>query len=670
MAEVYAARTQGISGFEKKVAIKKILPQFSLNPRFVDMLVDEAKITVSLTHPNIAQVYELGLEGDTYYIVMEYVDGRPLNKLMQRLDQRGQMHVPFVHAVHIVSEVAKGLYHAHNSKDPRGNPLGIVHRDISPQNILIGHAGDVKLIDFGIARAAGRAGQTRAGVIKGKLRYLAPEIALGEEPDSRSDIYCCGIVLFELLTGEALYAPRTDVEAIEMASEANVRTPRSSNSEVPPELDDICMRALTKDRERRYQTAKALYTDLRRFLNQHHPAYVGSELGDLMQDLFADEINDEHRLDQVAEQLARAADDEDEPTQGIDHRRALNQRKGSDGKYQQIVTRAEIEVPKRSLDDLDESASLPPPLPRDPSQAQPNEVTRDSAPADPSALASLRPPADDSVVRTRPPIAVKARRVWPVVLLAVGSAIALGVVLASAPDDTSSIPLDPIEPIAPVSPTAPAEAKGSMRIRVTPPVPIDITVSGEIKAQGAVPPVTLTDLPAGRPIKIEIMAAGYETQELVRTIAADGLSEVPLDLKLLTGTIVLEGASGARIEVQPGRVDGERLVDLPLGTPLELVVSRPGARTFSKTVTLENAEPLIIQVPAATALPKGRLVVTSVPACVVSINGRREGETPVIKPLPPGTYKVMCKWASGSTRVADVQIRPNADSKLPLKDFR
>src|SRR5439155_14551754 len=128
---------------------------------FIDMLVDEAKITVSLTHPNIAQVYELGLDGeDTYFIVMEYVDGRPLNKLMQRVDEKGIMTIPLVHAVHIMSEVAKGLDHAHKQKDQRGLPLSIVHRDISPQNVLIAYQGDVKLIDFGIARAEGRAAQT------------------------------------------------------------------------------------------------------------------------------------------------------------------------------------------------------------------------------------------------------------------------------------------------------------------------------------------------------------------------------------------------------------------------------------------------------------------------------------------------------------------------------
>ncbi|MBI4818753.1 MAG: protein kinase [Deltaproteobacteria bacterium] len=659
MAEVYAARTQGISGFEKKVAIKKILPQYSLNPRFVDMLVDEAKITVSLTHPNIAQVYELGLEGETYYIVMEYVDGRPLNKLMQRLDQRGQMHVPFVHGVHIVAEVAKGLHHAHNSKDPRGNPLSIVHRDISPQNILIGHAGDVKLIDFGIARAAGRAAQTRAGVIKGKLRYLAPEIALGEDPDSRSDVYCCGIVLFELLTGEALYAPRTDIEAIEMASEARVRTPKSSNPEVPPELDDICMKALTKEREHRYQTAKHLYTDLRRFLNQKHPAYVGSELGDVMQELFITEIEEDRRLDQIAELVAREADSDDLPTQGIDHRKALGYRKGSEGSYQQIVTRAEIEVPPKR-DELDDSQSAPR---RDASHARPDEVTRDSAPIEPAALV---PPTPDSVETKRPPPRARASTKPIAILLVIGAAVALGVSLASGPDEQAPIP--PLAPLAAVDPEPPATpTTGSLLVRVSPSERIDVRIGGELRAQAALPPVTISDVPAGRAVKIEVIAAGYETAELARTVPSGGQSLVDLDLKLLTGTIQLDGLGSGRVEVDPGRVDGDKLVDLPLKTPIKVKVTRPGAKEFVQKVTLESPEPLVLAVPSAVPLAKGKLIVTSSPDCIVFINGRREGETPLTKTLPPGSYKVMWKTAGGDTRTQDVTVRSNEAARVSMR---
>jgi serine/threonine protein kinase len=351
MAEVYTASSKSLmAGIEKRVAIKKILPQHSHNERFIDMLVDEAKITVSLTHPNIAQVFELGIDGEDYFIVMEYVDGRPLNRLMQRVDERGINVIPVDFAAHIMAEIAKGLEHAHNQKDQRGRALAIVHRDVSPQNVLISWQGDVKLIDFGIARAEGRVNQTSHGVIKGKLRYLAPEIAAGDEPDHRADIFCCGIVLFEMLTGEAMFAPKNDLEAIELATAARVKSPRSRNLQVPQDLDDIVMKALRRDREERYQSAKDLYRDLRRFLNQHDPSFVGSELGDFMQQMFTQEITADQKLDAYAERVAakRADMDEDEDDEPEDPTLSAGPGTlaGGTSKYKQLVTRLNVGAEK------------------------------------------------------------------------------------------------------------------------------------------------------------------------------------------------------------------------------------------------------------------------------------------------------------------------------------
>ncbi len=338
MAEVHLARP--ITGnqttdpdFGRPVAIKKILPQFSTNARFIEMLKDEAKITVALTHPNIAQVYELGLAGRDYFIVMEYVKGRPLNKLMQRADEVGLYSIPVPHSVHIMAEVVKGLDHAHRQTDAQGYNRGIVHRDVSPQNIIVAYSGEVKLIDFGIARAEGRVNQTQQGVIKGKLRYLAPEIAAGREPDHRADIYCCGIVLFEMLTGEAMFAPRSDMEAIELATQARVKSPRARNPNVPEALDAIVMRALRKDREERYGSAQELYVELIRFLREYEPTYLDGALGDFMRGMFPKEISQEETLNAAAAEFARSVPVEvtDEPTLA-----------GEGAVYRQIVTRFEI----------------------------------------------------------------------------------------------------------------------------------------------------------------------------------------------------------------------------------------------------------------------------------------------------------------------------------------
>ncbi len=304
MAEVYSARANASSGVQKRVAIKKILPQLSHNERFVEMLVDEAKITVSLAHQNIAQVFELAVDGD-YFLVMEYVDGPPLAKLIGRSLEKGLRAVPPALAVYIISEVAKGLDHAHKQLDGAGKSRSIVHRDISPQNILISYQGGVKLIDFGIARAAGRAARTAHGIIKGKLRYLAPEIANGEEPDGRADLYCCGVVLFEALTGVPMFAPSSDVEAVAMAAAGATRSPRSVKADIPSALDAIVMRAVSYRREDRYQTGKELSSDLRIFLHQHYPEFIESDLGDFVSTLFAAEREDERALDTAADRRLR-----------------------------------------------------------------------------------------------------------------------------------------------------------------------------------------------------------------------------------------------------------------------------------------------------------------------------------------------------------------------------
>lgn len=305
MAEVWLARGEGASGFAKRFALKRILPQHAHNERFVEMLVDEAKITVRLTHPNVAQVFELGQEGESFFIVMEYVPGPPLHRMLREaMERHGEPKLPVSHAVHVMAEVARGLEHAHASTDGQGRNLGIVHRDVSPQNIMVSWGGDVKLIDFGIARAENRLNQTQHGVIKGKLRYLAPEIARGLEPDARADVYCCGIVLFETLTGQALFNPRSDFEAIEMATRGRARSVREDDPSLPVELEAIVARALAPEREDRYPAARELQDDLRRFLNRYDPSFVESDLATWMQTHFAHEAQRSRALDELAETTA------------------------------------------------------------------------------------------------------------------------------------------------------------------------------------------------------------------------------------------------------------------------------------------------------------------------------------------------------------------------------
>ena len=204
MAEIHLAKTKGIAGFEKYVALKMIHPNFAEDEQFIQMLVDEAKIAVQLTHGNIAQTFDLGRVGETYYITMEYVDGADLYKILRRASEQ-DIEMPLDVCAFIAKEITSALDHAHRKRDHTGKPLGIVHRDVSPQNVLVSYAGEVKLVDFGIAKATMKARQTAVGVIKGKYYYMSPEQAWGDPIDFRSDIFSAGIVLYEMLTGQMLY---------------------------------------------------------------------------------------------------------------------------------------------------------------------------------------------------------------------------------------------------------------------------------------------------------------------------------------------------------------------------------------------------------------------------------------------------------------------------------
>ena len=279
MAEIHLAKTRGIAGFEKYVALKMIHPNFSQDDQFIQMLIEEAKITVQLQHVNVAQTFDLGRVGDSYYITMEYVDGADLYKLLRRGSERN-IEFPVDVAAYIAKEMSTGLDYAHRKRDVTGQPLGIVHRDVSPQNVLISHAGEVKIVDFGIAKATMRARQTAVGVIKGKYYYMSPEQAWGDPLDHRSDVFSTGIVLYEMLTGQMLYLEDDLHRLLDMVRKANIALPSTLRRGIPPQLESIVMTALRKDANNRYPTAADFATDLERFLHVYSPVFTGSKVAD------------------------------------------------------------------------------------------------------------------------------------------------------------------------------------------------------------------------------------------------------------------------------------------------------------------------------------------------------------------------------------------------------
>ncbi|HEY5939121.1 MAG TPA: serine/threonine-protein kinase, partial [Kofleriaceae bacterium] len=261
MAEVFLARTTVAQGLNKTLVIKKIHTAYARSRQFVTMFVDEAKIALGLNHPNIIQVFDFGAVGDTYFLAMEYVEGMDLLRLLQEA-AKARLRLPYGLSAYIVQQLAKGLDYAHRKTDEFGQPLAIVHRDISPQNILLSWDGGVKIVDFGIARA--RDVHEEQGVIKGKFAYMSPEQARGEPVDCRSDVFAAGIVLFELVCARPLFHGKGK-EALEMVKSGAIPRPKDFAPELPDSLERTILKALAFHRGDRYQTARDLQHELGRF---------------------------------------------------------------------------------------------------------------------------------------------------------------------------------------------------------------------------------------------------------------------------------------------------------------------------------------------------------------------------------------------------------------------
>jgi TonB family protein len=278
MAEVWKARMRGVEGFQKTVAIKRILPHMTDNAEFVGMFIDEAKLAAQLTHPNIVHIYDLGKLGRDYYIAMEYVDGRDLRSLLNAGRRKG-MPLPLGLSLLIAARVASALDYAHRKRDFEDQELGLVHRDVSPQNVLLTGDGDVKLCDFGIAKAVSKASQTQMGALKGKLQYMSPEQAWGRPVDSRSDLFSLGAVLFEMVTGERLFTGESEISVLESVRQGHTRRPSQVDPAVPREVDEIVARALGIDPKDRFQSAGEMKQRLEAALSALAPATSPTDLG-------------------------------------------------------------------------------------------------------------------------------------------------------------------------------------------------------------------------------------------------------------------------------------------------------------------------------------------------------------------------------------------------------
>ena len=295
MAEVFLARQEGLEGFEKTICIKRIRPHLSSQPNFVQMFLNEAKLAAQLNHPNIVQIYDLGRVNDSYFIAMEYISGRDMSRIIPKAEKAG-ISFPMIYALRIASNVCEGLYFAHTKGDAYGNPLNIVHRDITPENILVSFSGTVKIVDFGIAKANTQLEQTRAGEIKGKLSYMSPEQCMGHQLDARSDIFSFGSVIYEWITGYKLFTGENEMAILKSIIDGKIYPPSYFKEDVPVAVERILMKALDKDKTKRYQSAWDMQFDIDTYLASSEFTPSNIHLANFLKQIFGDEIEREKEL--------------------------------------------------------------------------------------------------------------------------------------------------------------------------------------------------------------------------------------------------------------------------------------------------------------------------------------------------------------------------------------
>jgi serine/threonine-protein kinase len=289
MAEVFLARQLGMMNFEKIVVVKTIHPHLSRQHEFISMLLDEARLSALIKNPNVVDIYDLGQEGDTYFIAMEYLAGQALSavltqarKLRKVLDVYG--------TIRIIADAASGLHAAHTMTSLSGDPMELVHRDVSPGNIVVLYDGRVKLVDFGVSKAQGRLSVTAPLQIKGKLGYIAPEQLRADPVDRRSDIYALGVVMWEALTWRRLFKPDTEADTLDGLRTGTVRAPSTERRDVPMSVDAICLRALADDPDDRYQSAEDMQHAIEDALREVGYYRDRRGLGEYMRQLFPDAV--------------------------------------------------------------------------------------------------------------------------------------------------------------------------------------------------------------------------------------------------------------------------------------------------------------------------------------------------------------------------------------------
>lgn len=632
MAEIFRAKSVGAEGFEKAVVIKRILPHFSEDEGFVTMFKDEAKVASHLNHANVVQIFDFDEVDNLFYIAMEYVEGRDLKRV---LDQGAKLGKPLsiAQAVYIMIEASKGLDYAHK-RIVDGQPLSIIHRDVSPHNVMVSFNGEVKIMDFGIAKAAARSTKTRVGTVKGKCAYMSPEQARGRNLDPRSDLFALGVCMWEMLTGKRLFVGDSDFETLNNVLKAEVPPPSELNPEVPKELDAIVLRSLAREVDDRQKDVGAFVNELNRWFFSAVPDPEAVNMNGYMHDLFGDEI-------------AQLRQDAAGEAQMLDQARKGNtlggQRKPGTGSQ-----------PAAQTQDDERTMALP--------GGAASHMDSDRTMALPDAMAQLRGKSQ---------VAIAAAPVAPVKKSNAGLFAGIGVVVAAAIGIGAYVATKGKEapPAAAVAPAAPTE-KPKFKITVKAAGAAKIYVDGKVACMGkdecdetveAGEHKVMAENADGKGVdqKVEMTA----DQVVMLTVPAvekkpenapQAVAAVNFFVKVLPDHAIVT-VNGQAVQLVGG---SGKIANAKIGDALKIEVKAEGHKTevVDKMamkdgeifeVKLEKDKPAQAASAGGESKPReaaqagpGKLRISAKPWAKIQIKGKDYGLTPQEVTLPAGKYTV------------------------------
>ncbi len=652
MAEIFLGIQRSMAGFEKLIVIKRILPKLAEDTEFVSMLLDEARIVATLNHPNIAHTYDVGEVDGQYYIAMEHIHGEDIRSIVRQMKKMRETSFPLEHGLAIVLGCCAGLSHAHEQTGLDGTPMEIVHRDVSPQNILVTFSGDVKLVDFGIAQEGRSAvDESKSGKLKGKIPYMSPEQAQGLELDARSDVFSLGVMLFELSTGRRLFKGSGEYDTMRLIVEGDYPKPTSLNPNLPERLEEIILRALARERSKRYQSTREFQGDLESFVRAERLAVSQLSLGEWMQGLFEDKLEQQKKMLQEGRQLAEviAAQIEIEEAEAAEALAAGAQPRKVN-KVPWVLLALVILVAGVGAAWI---VTRPPP----PTTARTGPGVLEVSSVPPGAAIWL----DGERLSSRTPATIRE--------LPIGATYTVKLTNDGFAPFTRDVALAEAEPLATISAILERPSAANFAVINVRTVPAGAAVIFDGSATEHTTPAAIPQIEPGIEHSLVLRLDGYVTRTVPLTLTAGQVEDLAFDLE---PTPLTPNEALLRLTTVPRtsrvQLDGEwhdtgsPYVFRRQATPVTIRVARTGYREETQDIDLPGGRETELTIelrrragggngahmgmgmaPPSAATGPGTLTFDARPWCQVTIDGRRAGQTPIVnRSLSAGSHRIRC----------------------------